>query len=114
MSRALRQGIVSETDRSVLVSHTGKRNLLTDEQVSLEQSLVASATVKMARCLLHDLRKLVLQTVMRLEIVRRIAQHDFVCRVDGHSVFRKREILRCQPEVERVAAPSAPGSIPER
>ena len=87
------QRVGSEADRAVLMSHTGKRNLLPDKEISVEEALVATGTMNIAGRLLHYYGKLVLQTFMRLEIIRRITQHDFVCGVNGHAILRIRKVF---------------------
>ena len=72
-----RSWVVAESNSAVLVSDAGERDLLAEVKVSGEQSLVALAAVDVAITLAaHQLFELVLQPLMRLDVVGRVREDD--------------------------------------
>ena len=98
-----RLGITPESNRAVLVCHTGKRNSITDEQIPCEKSFVTLVAVNAAfGLLLHELFELGKQTAVRLFVVRGVLQNDFPVAVNGDAIVWVRQIFRGDPEAEGV------------
>src|SRR5690348_6103709 len=96
-----RRRIVAEPDRAVLMSHTGERNALAEEQASREDADVTVLAVDRARALtLEQLMHLPAEPAVALLVVRRIREHDVAAAVDRDAIARVRQVLARQPEIE--------------
>src|SRR5271165_7625510 len=96
-----RPGVATEPNRAVLVSHAGKRNSITDEQIPREKPFMTLVAVNAAfGLLLHEFFELGKQTAVRLFVVRCVLQNDFPVAVNGDAIVWVRQIFRGDPEAE--------------
>jgi hypothetical protein len=52
--------------------------------------------------IVHQVLELLLQTLVRFDVVRRVRQDDVPVFVESHSILRPRQIFRRKPKIERV------------
>src|SRR5688500_759349 len=75
--------IIAESDGTVLMGDTGKRDLLAEIQIARNQSLMALTAVDVALSLVsHHLFELLLQTLVRLDVVRRVRHYDIAVLIE--------------------------------
>src|SRR5262249_41121984 len=99
--RSLR--IVAKPDRAILVSHAGQRNPIAYEQVAREEPLMTFMAMDDACTLLiHQFLKLGVEAFVTFFVVRLVTENDVAVAVEGDAVLGVRQILRCEPEVERM------------
>src|SRR5262249_59449275 len=97
--------IVAKTHRAVLVRNSSKWNPLTEEQIASEKTFVTLVPVDWAfRLLLHQALKFLDQTLVTLFVIWLVLQHDLAVAIDRYAIVRVRQVLRRQPEIQRVFA----------
>lgn len=95
--------IVAEAHRADLMRDTRERDSLPDIEIPREQSLVAFTPVNLAcALLLHQFFKFHDQPLVSFLVVWRIAQDDSPFGIYRYAVVGVGQILRREPEVERV------------
>ena len=102
-----RLGIVTETNRAVLVGDTSERNSLSHVKVSAKKPLAKKplmtvVAVDRAISLLHGCLQLRLQPRMRFEVVWRVGQNDLAVPADADPIIGIGQIFGRKPEVQRV------------
>src|SRR5713226_5478451 len=96
-------GITTEADRAVLVRYACKRDSVTYEQISREQTFVTLVAMNAAfGLLLHEDFELGKQTAVRFFVVWCVLQYDFAVAVNGDAIVGVRQIFRGDPEAEGV------------
>ena len=99
--------IVSKSNSSVLMRNAGEWNALAEKETSREQSNMTTVTVLWTfGLLLHQVLQLRLQPLVWLEVVWGIRKNYVAVPIERHAIIRVRQVLGCQPEVERVLVPS--------
>ena len=94
--------IMGKSDGAVLVRHASQGDALANEQAAGQQAFVAGVPMHGAPGLLHQMLASGDEALVTLCIVRRVGEHDAALPVKADAILRRRQILRSEPEVERV------------